>query len=83
MQIGIKHDEYHYDGHSRVLPLHAAPSSRHIVKPTWYLCTVDVSVTTVVLRTANNAVMRCEKRLQCGAKLAVLHKFSQSNLAQK
>jgi len=67
----------------RVPPLHTAPSSECIVKPMCDLLAVRLSVTRVVLRTANIAVMRCTERPQCGAKLAVLHQFSPSNFAQK
>ena len=67
----------------RVPPLHTAPSSERIVKPTCDLLAVPLSVTTVVLRTANIAVMRCAERPQCGAKLAVLREFSPYNFAQK
>ena len=51
-----------------VPPLHTAPSSERIVKPTYDLLAVRLSVTTIVLRTANIAVMRCAERPQCGAK---------------
>jgi len=61
----------------RVSRLNSSPSSEHIVKPT-----DGLYVTTVVVRTTNSTVMRCVERTQCGAKLAVFRKFSQSNLAQ-
>ena len=51
-QIGVEHCECRYDG--SVPLLHAAPSSEHIVKPTYDLLTCCVSVTTRVLRTANS-----------------------------
>jgi len=60
-----------------------APSSERIVKPTYDLLTVRLSVTTVVLRTKKIAVMRCAERPQCGAKLAVLRQFSPSYFAGK
>jgi len=67
----------------RVPPLHTASSSERIVKPTCDLLVVRLSVTTILLRTANIAVMRCAERPQCGAKLAVLRQFSPSYFAGK
>ena len=65
----------------RVPPLYVAPPSEHIVKPTWDVRTVRLSIATVLI-TANSAVMRCVERPQCGAKLAVFREFSQSNFAR-
>ena len=61
--------------HKRVPPLRAEPSSEYIVKLSYDLLTTYVSVTTVVLRTTDRAVLRCADRPQCGAKVAAILNF--------